>query len=177
LTEEPDRLPIPDHLRLAGFALAHALGSIDGGHALCTLAFVDRDGDRRLDLVRYPAASIADSVATARSDLRTRTGSTGIAALVYDGYVTMDRVRSDALIVDLVMPDGTVVANLIQRYRPGRFSLLAILRMVGIPMPGGLRVVGEPIADPSLDGAGATALWEGLREHRYGRKAYRHVEP
>lgn len=159
------------HLRLAGFALAHALGSIDGGGTLCTLAFVEQEGER--ELVRYEAETIPESIAMARTDLRTSLGSAGLAVLVYDGYVTLDRVRHDALLVDLIAPGGTVVGNLVQRYRPGRFGPVGLLRALGVPLPGGLAVVGQPVTESPLPPDASVALTSGLADHPYGRRAYR----
>ncbi len=169
----PDKetLPNSEHLRLAGYALAHALGSIDGGGTLCTLAFVEREGKR--ELVRYEADSIPESIMMARGDLRTCLGTGGHAVLVYDGYVTINRVRHDALLVDLITPGGNVVGNLIQRYRPGRFGPVGLLRALGAPLPGGLTVVGQPIAEAPLPPGASVALTRGLADHRYGRRVYR----
>lgn len=162
------------HLRLAGFALAHALGSIDGGGTLCTLAFVEREGGR--ELVRYEAESIPESIVMARADLRTQLGSAGHAVLVYDGYATIDRVRNDALLVDLIAPGGTIVGSLVQRYRPGRFGLVGLLRGLGVPLPGGLAVVGQPVAESPMPPYASVALTRGLADHPYGRRAYRLAE-
>jgi hypothetical protein len=80
---DPSADPIAaEHLRLAGWALAHALGSVDGGGTLCTLAIVDDDGPRQF--VRYEADSVAESIDVTRIDLRSRLGPAGRAALVYD---------------------------------------------------------------------------------------------
>lgn len=168
----PDPLPtVSDaHLRLAGFALAHALGSIDGGGTLCTLAFVEREGER--ELVRYEADSIPESIVMARADLRTQLRSAGHAVLVYDGYATIDRVRHDALLVDLITPGGTIVASLLQRYRPGRFGPVGLLRALGLPLPGSLAVVGRPYSESPLPPDAPIALTRGLADHPYGRRAY-----
>ncbi len=174
LGPEPHATMTEAHLRLAGFALAHALGSIDGGGTLCTLAFVEREGQR--ELVRYEADSIPESIAMARSDLRNAMGSAGNAALVFDGYVTVDRVRDDALLVDLITSGGTVVGTLVQRYRPGRFGAVGLLRALGVPLPGGLAVVGQPISESPLPPDASVALTRGLADHPYGRKAYRLAE-
>ena len=163
--------PTDAHLRLAGFALAHALGSIDAGGTLCTLAFVERQDQR--ELVRYDADSIADSIALARNDLRTSLEQGGYAALVYDGYATVGDVRHDALMVDLIDRDGTVVAQLVQQYRPGRLWPFGLLRLVGLPLPGGLVVVGDPIAQSPLRPAASVEFTRGLADHPYGRRTYR----
>ena len=159
------------HLSLAGFALAHALGSIDGGGTLCTLAIVEREGER--ELVRYEADSIPESIVLANRDIAARIGSAGRAALVYDGYVTIERVRHDALLVDLVLPGGAAVATLMQPYRPGRFGPVGLLRALGVPVPGGLAVIGQPISESPLPPEASAALSRGLAEHPYGRRAYR----
>jgi hypothetical protein len=168
----PDPRPTvtDEHLRLAGFALAHALGSIDGGGTLCTLAFVEQDGAR--ELVRYEADSIPESIVMARADLRTQLGSAGHAVLVYDGYATIDRVRHDALLVDLIVQGGTTVAGLLQRYWPGRFGPAALLRVLGVPIPGGLAIVGRPYSESTLPPDASIALTRGLADHPYGLRAY-----
>lgn len=173
MTDRPDddALPSDEHLYLAGFTLAHALGSIDGGDTLYTLAVVDREGTRQL--IRYDADSIPESIVGARRDLSTRLGSTGLAALVYDGYVTIDRDRRDALMVDLIAPGGKIVGSLQQRYRPGRFGFAMFLRHMGVPIPGGLQVIGPPISDSTLRPLASEALTRGLAEHPYGRRVYR----
>jgi hypothetical protein len=166
-----DALPSDEHLRLAGFALAHALGSIDGDGTLYTHAVVNREGS--IQLVRYDADSIPESIVAARRDLPTRLGPSGLAALVYDGYVTIDRDRRDALIVDLIAAGGKIVGSLQQRYRPGRFGLAMFLRHMGVPVPGGLQVIGPPITDSTLRPGASEALTRGLAEHPYGRRVYR----
>ena len=169
---DPDPSPVSDrHFRLAGFALAHALGSIDGGGTLCTLAVVALEGERAL--VRFEAQSIPESIVLANRDLPARIGSTGMAALVSDGYVTIERVRHDALLVDLIMPGGITAATVIQAYRPGRFGPIGLLRAVGVPLPGGLAVIGRPISESPLPPEALAALTHGLAEHPYGRRAYR----
>ena len=91
-----------DGFRLAGYTLAHALWSIQGGVTLATLAFAEYDGMR--DLVRYVDAEIAATIVAAHHDLAERLDNGGCAALAYDGYSTMDGVRTDALIVEILAP-------------------------------------------------------------------------
>jgi hypothetical protein len=174
LDDSPEAPPA-EHLRLAGWALAHALGSVDGWGTLCTLAIVDHDGARQL--VRYEAGSVAESIDAARVDLRSRLGPAGRAALVYDGYATLDRVRTDAMIVELIGPGPRTLASLLQPYRPGRFRPLALLRAIGIPLPGGVRVIGSPITESLLAPHSSDALTRGLAEHPYGRRMYGRSEP
>ena len=166
------RPPTQAQFRTAGFALAHALGSVEGGETLCTLAIVRRG--EIIELVRYEAPTGPASVLGAHKDLSTRVGAGAHAALVYDGYATIDDVRRDAMIVELIGPDGTVQARLIQLYRPARFGRLpGLLRSRGAPLPGGVQVIGQPTAEGPLPEGASEALTRGLAEHPYGRKAYR----
>jgi hypothetical protein len=170
--------PITDaHLRAAGFALAHALGSLDAdpGGTLCTLAYVERD--KAANLFRYEAESIQESVALARRDLPARLGAGGCAALVYDGYVTQERVRRDALIVELIDSSGKVLTRLTQAYRPARLRALGLLRALGMPLPGRIEIIGPPTTEASLPAGASAALTDGLATHPFGRRIYRLPRP
>ena len=164
-----------EHYRLAGVALAHALGSIEGGGPLCTLALVKTSD--RMDFVRYEAKTIPVSIVGARRDLRERLGSGGQAVLVYDGFATVDNDRRDAMIVELIAPDGTALASLVQRYRPSRLRGLLGLARLFVPVHGGVAVIGEPIPEEPLSESEATALTHGLAEHPEGRRLYHLARP
>jgi hypothetical protein len=149
-------------LRLAGFALAHAMWSIRGGHTLATLAFADHDGSR--DLVRYVDAEIAATLVMAHEDLAERLVGGGLAALVYDGYATIDGGRTDALIVEVIAPHDVTVGKVIQQYEPGRRSRIPV-----IGLGGHARAIGPPQLDRDLDVPGAMeAIVEGARSHPDG---------
>ncbi len=112
-------------LRTAGFALAHAIGSIEHGGALCTLAIVMPDDRERFDLYRYEGPSIPVSLIGARQDLERRINEGSHGALVYDGYFAdSQRSRTDALFVDILGPGAVRLGRVIQTYRPGRLSAL-----------------------------------------------------
>lgn len=151
-----------DALRLAGFTLAHALVSIRGGATLATLAFVEHAGKR--DLVRYIDAEIAATIDAAHEDIAGRLANGGCAALAYDGYATIDGVRSDALVVEILAPGDIVVGKLIQPYEPGRKSRIPIVGLGGHAIP-----IGPPRLDRNLDFPGALgAVIEGARTHFHG---------
>ncbi len=155
MAEEP---PAPA-LRLAGFALAHAVWSIEDGETLCTLAMIERVGGAR-ELVRYEAPSIAASLDAAFGDLEERMRDGEYAALVFDGYVTLEGgERSDALVVDLFGPGGTVLGRIVQRYRPARRSRVPLSR------PRGFALLAPPEAGDSLGDAADALVLEGAREH------------
>jgi hypothetical protein len=155
-------------LRLAGFALAHAAWSIEGGQTLCTLAFVDVDTDDK-QLIRYEAETIPDSIEGAHSDLAERLRDGGIAALVFDGFLTPEGgERSDALCVEVFGPRAQPLGLFFQPYRaakrpriqlPGRSSRFAI--------------TGEPFVDDSIKISRAEQIiLEGAREHPHGARLF-----
>ena len=165
-------VPSEEHYRSAGIALAHALGSIEGGGPLCTLALVKTA--ERIELVRYEAKTIPVSIVGARRDLRERLRAGGHAVLVYDGFATVDDDRRDAMIVELVGGDGTALATLVQRYRPSRLGgPLGLVRAFGLPVPGGIAVIGEPVPDQPLAQSEEAALMRGLADHPSGRRLFR----
>lgn len=146
-------------LRLAGFALAHAVWSIEDGETLCTLAMIERVGGAR-ELVRYEAPSIAASLDGAFGDLEERVRDGEVAALVFDGYVTpQGGERTDALIVDLFGPAGAVLGRIVQPYRPARRSRVPLSR------PRGFGLLGPPQAGDSLGTAAESLILEGARDH------------
>jgi hypothetical protein len=81
------------------------------------------------------------------------------------------------MIVELIGPGPRTLASFLQRYRPGRFGPVSLLRAIGIPLPGGLRVIGQPITESSLGPGSSEAVTRGLVEHPYGRRMYRLSEP
>jgi hypothetical protein len=153
-------------LRTAGYALAHALGSVRLGGTLCTLAIIQsRDS---FTLGRYEAPTIPVSVSIAIAHLTEELADGEWAALVYDGFVTIPgRDRTDAMMAEVILPGGVIAGRITQAYRPAR--------RFGLPIVGQrLRAVGEPIADPALGGDRAIAAIEaGLLEHPDGARLLR----
>jgi hypothetical protein len=153
-------------LRNAGFALAHAAGSIWLGGTLCTLAVVTLDGQRQL--FRYAAESIPESIRIAEEHLASHIGEGGCGALVYDGFVTPDDGRrSDALMVEIVGPGGVRMGRFVQPYWPAR--------RLGLPLLGrAFAIAGRPIIDWSIEcDDPETAIFSGVREHPFGARLLR----
>jgi hypothetical protein len=153
-------------LRTAGFALAHAAGSIWLGGTLCTLAVVNLDGQRQL--FRYAAESIPESLQIAEEHLARNIGEGGCGALVYDGFVTLgDGRRSDALMVEIVGPGGVRMGRFVQPYWPAR--------RLGLPVLGrAFAMAGRPIIDRSIESDDPeTAIYSGAREHPFGARLLR----
>ena len=147
-------------LRLGGMTLAHAAWSIEDGSTLCTLAVVEVDGER--ELVRYEADTIDESQAGAHADLRDRLRGAGIAAFVYDGYITpQGGQRTDALIMELLGPDTRALGMVVQPYQPGRRSRLPFLGR-----PTGFRIIGTPIISDAVAIPDPEKLvFEGTQDH------------
>lgn len=152
-------------LRTAGYALAHAVGSIKVGGTLCTLAVGEAGGVRTL--YRYEARSIVESLAAAHGHLAQQLDTGAHAALVYDGYVTSgDRGRRDALIVEILGPHAAPLGRIAQAYRPAR--------RFGLPFIGRTcSVLGNPIIEDSVDHEDPEAeIYKGVREHPLGARLF-----
>ena len=147
-------------LRTAGFALAHACGSISIGGTLCTLAIIQQG--ERMTIGRYEAPSIPESIAAAHGHLADILADGHWAALVYDGYVTSsERARTDALVAEIILPVRMMAARITQAYRPAR--------RLGLPVVvQQLRLIGDLILDAHLTDEDASTIEDGMREHRAG---------
>jgi hypothetical protein len=159
---EPMVTDLTPGLRTAGFALAHALGSIQFGGTLCTMAaVVQSDGQRAL--YRYPAPTISESLTNAHEHLSGQIDHGARGALVYDGFVTTpDGKRSDALVVEMLGPGAARQGRFAQAYRPAR--------RLGLPIVGRrIAVLGAPIIDEALEHPDPeTAIIDGAQDHPFG---------
>lgn len=158
--------PVPAPvLRTAGFALAHACGSIGLGGTLCTLAIVQQG--ERVTIGRYEAPTIPESIAAAHGHLADILADGDWAALVCDGYLTTpERPRSDALVTEVILPGGTIAGRITQAYRPAR--------RFGLPIIGRrLRLVGGLVLDAGLADGDSRTIESGMREHPVGDRLLR----
>jgi hypothetical protein len=139
-------------IKLAGLTLAHAAWSVSNGETLCTLALVEK-GDEH-ELYRFEADSIPESVEAARQKLKELAADRW--ALAYDGYITLNDERRDALIIQL--PEAPQLpARIIQKYKPVKFMR-------------GFKIVGSPLlveSDGSLIENDQVQAWlaEGVEQH------------
>jgi hypothetical protein len=151
-------------LRLAGFALGHAVWSVESGETLCTLAFVElADGSR--ELYRFEAPDIASSVDNAHELLAGRPGVR--AALVFDGYVTPEGgTRSDALLVELFEPLGTRAGRFFQPYHAATRSRIPFIgRAKGFGLAGAIVFDASTPLTVEEEDAAIQAVLGGVREH------------
>lgn len=87
-------------------ALDHGIDSIDDGAGpLVPFMLTDRDGER--DIRRFVAEQLEDGVRQARLAARKETKTGKLAAIAYDGFLTTDGKRMDAIFVQAAdSPDG-----------------------------------------------------------------------
>ena len=162
-----DEVPERAALRLAGFALAHAIWSIEDGESLCTLSLLERAGGER-ELGRYEAPTIPDSLEGAFADLEARLARDDRAVVVFDGYITLPGgERTDALIADVFGAGMRHIGRLVQRYRPATRSPRRFSE------PWGFALVGPPEAGDSFGPAADPLVLAGALEHENAAHHFR----
>lgn len=152
-------------LRDAGWALAHAMCSIELGGTLCTLAAVTFADTRTI--YRYSAPSIPASLAGAYQHLTEELVPGAHAALVFDGFVSSStQERTDALIVEILGPRAERLGTVTQAYVPGR--------RFGLPLVGRrLSLVGGLGIERSIDHDDPeSSIYEGVRQHPHGARIF-----
>jgi hypothetical protein len=157
-------------LRLAGFALAHAAWSVEPGETLCTMAFVEKQGDGGQTLRRYEASTIPESVAMAYEQLAEDLDDGSFAILIFDGYVTPEgQARTDALLGEILGPRGVRLGRFVQAYRAARRPRLPFLGRSSA-----FEILGDPIVEDPLDEKTSLALiHEGIASHPEGTRLFR----
>jgi hypothetical protein len=86
--------------QLAGFFAAHAIWCIsDGAILIPILAYTGPNDERKME--RIDAGEFSASVKIGKDRLATNEMDANDAVLVYDGYITIDEVKTDALIIDM----------------------------------------------------------------------------
>lgn len=102
---------------LAWQALDHAVNSLDGGGPLIPFALVA--SDKGVHLARFAAESLEEGLQGGRGLLASLSPEEGhMVALAYDGYLTREGVRSDAVFVEAQQRGMTASASIAQRYVP-----------------------------------------------------------
>jgi nucleotide-binding universal stress UspA family protein len=118
---------------LALFALDHGVESIkDAGGPL--VAFAVTEGPDGRNLVRFPTERVEEGPAHAREHIR-GAGDPVRVAIAYDGYVTVEGERTDAILVEAQERGQPASVIMAQRYRPGgrlrRFSTIGNAAFLG----------------------------------------------
>ena len=108
--------PSDQLLDLVFAALDHGIESVQEGGPLIPFALTEGSDGR--NLTRFVAETLEEGQQQARSHLRGQ-GATARAAIAYDGYLTVDGERSDAVLVEGHERGQAASVTFAQRYRPG----------------------------------------------------------
>lgn len=121
---------------LAFAALDHGIRSVSSGETL--VAFTLEQGPEGRRLLRFAADRIEEGTAIARSRLSSDHGA-DTAAAAWDGYVTLEGARSDAIFVHVGERGADASYLFAQRYRPKalfrRFERIGAPALVAVEPP------------------------------------------
>ena len=112
-------------------ALDHAIASVvESGGPLVPFAIIDQGGERSLS--RF-TGEMGEAQEHARAEVR-EAGNLDMAAVAWDGYITLDGQRTDAVFVEAYSAGDESSFVLAQQYQ----------------IAGRLRKTVEPLGDPAL---------------------------
>lgn len=142
---------------LAGYFVAHAVWCVAEGETLVPiLAFQRRTGER--EFRRLEGEELQVEVARGQEWLSANPESVEIATLIYDGFVTLESGRIDALIAEIrSFGSGPSSLRIVIPYRHARKGGFAVHRPKFLDCDG--------IADPSPLGE---AFFRGIDRHEHG---------
>lgn len=150
-------------IELAGFIVAHSVWCVSEGETLVPLiAYDTSDGKRHM--LRLASDRMEDGAASGNEWLATNPDHASRAVLVYDGFITIQNKKTDALIV--IVRDysqGEAELTMALPYRPATDSnAFAVHRPKFIDFKGG---------EPGWDKV-AQAFWVGVESHEKGAKVW-----
>lgn len=101
-------------------ALDHGIDSVkDSGGSLISFLMTDTNGEKKLQ--RFVTERIEDGPPQARKYLSELDNEPEFAVIAFDGYVTMDKTRFDAVMVEGYGKNDNDTYVLAQRYKPKKF--------------------------------------------------------
>jgi hypothetical protein len=104
-------------LDLVFLALDHGIGSISDASGETLIPFlISQDGSGR-QLKRFVADTFEESVGMARADAARLPQQTELVALAFDGFITVEGTRWDAVIVQAQRRGNPRCATFAQRYK------------------------------------------------------------
>lgn len=183
MTTSTDR---PELMDLMFAALDHAVGSIAHTGGPMTPFVLCAEGDRA-ELHRFVAVTVEEGLERAREFLKTVGPEVTQVALAYDGYVTVDDVRTDAVMIE-VQAAGTPMSDIFaQRYviADGSLSEIGNAKHIAIEQPSLFRapqpappaptqrrapeLVPEPPAGPGTGGLATEPAPPRAKRSAFGR--------
>ncbi len=148
-------------MHVAGFALAHAVWSVSDGETLIPMALSEK-GEKRT-LTRFASDTFEDGVQAGKVFLDKNPEDVERAAFVYDGYTTLEGVRRDTLIVEVLEFSPRFEGQILLPYVPGKLGEgFAVFRPKFL--------IDEEVGVDT--GAAAQAMFEGLEAHAEGVKVF-----
>ena len=115
---------------LVFFALDHGVESVrDSGGPLIPFLVLEQDGKR--DLHRFAASRLEEGERQAREAIMASPAAVTAYALAYDGFITVQGVRTDAILVEASERGRPAGVRMAQRYTPKKF--LRRFQTVGNP--------------------------------------------
>lgn len=138
---------------LAGFFMAHAIWCVEDGETLIPMLAMDGNRMIRLDFER-----LDEAVEQGKSWIAENPDNVERAVLIYDGYVTRDSIRRDAIVCMAV------------EYGPPRRSFQVYQRYRHAEAEGGFAVFRPEFLIASVDDIAPTveAFYRGVAAHEKG---------
>jgi hypothetical protein len=148
---------------LAGFFAAHAVWSVETGETLIPIYAYFIDGQRHM--LRMEADQLEDAVRLGKEEMAANSVNATSAVLIYDGYLTLDGRKTDALIVEIrTYGTDSTEARLAVPYQPatqsGRFT---VFRPKLLELPNSLLSQTDKFLE---------AFWKGVDSHEQGSKVW-----
>jgi hypothetical protein len=119
---------------LAFFALDHAIASIQPHGPLIPFVLVEQEGKRTLH--RCVADTLEAGLAQAKQLAKSQLDACDRLVIAFDGFVTSEGVRTDAIYVQVFERAAEQGVQLLQRYKPT--GLLKKNKRIGNPMMAGM---------------------------------------
>jgi hypothetical protein len=145
---------------LSGFFAAHAVWSISDGEMLIPIyAYLDESDQRHLERLDAVPADVA--VKQARDQLDRNPHKAKCAVLIYDGYMTIAGVKTDALMLEIRdYSDSPKSVRIAIPYSPkSEKSAFVVYRPKLVEFPG----PADETARKFLE-----AFWQGVEDHKQG---------
>ena len=121
----------PDLLDLVFVALDHGIGSLSVATEEPFTPFLLTHSESGRQLVRFVADTYEGSVAAARSHAASLPLTAQMAVLAFDGFVTIEGVRSDAVVVQAQRRGSPQSSTYFQRYKREGSGIVEVGNAVG----------------------------------------------
>lgn len=162
-TTQAAKGPMEAATELAGFFAAHAVWSVSDGETLIPLvAYETADGKRQMN--RMVSERVEDGAAHGKEWLAKNPEQAAFAVLIFDGFITLQSGKTDALIVTIRdYTQGEAEVTMAVPYRPASAA-----KGFAVHRP---KFLGFKGAEPDWQRVGE-ALWIGIAKHEKGAEVW-----